>query len=153
LNYLRYRIALRTRYTESRRGEWYEKYKRLKQGVDNNVQCVQTNRRRDDAVFVAFLQILHLTSATLQTLHMDFQRWKIFPAPLDVGISAWKIPSMPVLRELTVQYYALLFHAEMDVSLFLDDQGGGWGGDGAVTGIEVSRFSRARICLIYTSGY
>jgi hypothetical protein len=116
--------------------KWYKKYKRLKQGVDNNMQ---TNRRRDDAIFIAFLQILHLTSATLQTLHMDFQRWKIFPAPLDVGISAWRIRSMPVLRELTVQYYALLFHAEMDVSLFLDDQGG----DG-VTGIEVSRFSRAQ---------
>jgi hypothetical protein len=105
--------------------KWYKKYKRLKQGVDNNMQCMQTNRRRDEAIFIASLQILHLTSSTLQSLHMNFQsRWKIIPAHLDVGISTWRIRSMPMLRELTVQYFAL-FHATVEESLFFEDEGGG----------------------------
>ena len=97
----------------------YKKYKRLKQDVDHNMLCIQTNRRRDEAVFIASLQILHLTSATLQTLHMNFQsRWKIIPVHFDVGIS------MPMLRELTVRYHSP-FHVEVDESSFLDDEGGG----------------------------
>jgi hypothetical protein len=84
---------------------------------------MQTHRSRDEAIFVTSLQILHL-SLTLQTLHMDFQSRWIIPAHLNVGVSAWRIRLMPVLRELTVHYYAL-FHAEVDDGLFLDDEGGG----------------------------
>jgi hypothetical protein len=98
---------------------------------------MQTNRRRNEAILVALLQILHLTSPTLQTLHMSFQsRWNIIPAHLFVWILAGRIRSMPVL---TVRYYAL-FHAGVEDGLVLDD--------GAVAGTSRS----ARIHLIYTNG-
>ena len=48
--------------------------KRLELGVHYyDRPCMQTNRRQAETVFIASLQILHLASATLQTLNIDFQ--------------------------------------------------------------------------------
>jgi hypothetical protein len=88
---------------------------------------MQINRRQDETIFVASLQILHLTSATLQTLYIDFQSmWQLIPAHLDEWSSAWRIRSMPVLRELTMRY-GTQFDDEMDESLFMDFGGEGRG--------------------------
>ena len=104
---------------------WYKHYKRLKQNVDHNVQCMQINRRRDESLFAAFLQILHLTAHTLLTLNVDFQsRWKIVPAQFGAGLR-----SLPMLTSLTVEYFAL-FHSEVDESLFLMDDHADGSGDG-----------------------
>jgi hypothetical protein len=102
--------------------KWRKKYKFLQKNVGLNVQCMQTNRRRDESIFTAFLQILHLTAHTLQTLNVDFDSgWKIVPAQLDAGVFVPRIRSMPALSSLTVAYYAL-FHSEVDESLFLEDE-------------------------------
>jgi hypothetical protein len=85
---------------------------------------MQANRQRDESIFVAFLQILHLTAHTLRTLSVDFEsRWKIIPARLDAGLSAMRIRLMPMLVSLTIGYYAL-FHSEVDESLFLQEKSG-----------------------------
>jgi hypothetical protein len=102
---------------------WYRKYKRLKENVDHNVRCMQTNRHRDESIFTAFLQILHFTAPTLRTLNVEFEsRWKIIPAHFDAGVDFLPIRSLPLLTSLTVRYYAL-FHSEVDESLFVDNQG------------------------------
>jgi hypothetical protein len=104
---------------------WYKKYKQLKENVDHNLRCMQTNRRRDESIFTAFLQILHITASTLRTLNVDFEtRWKIIPARFDAGQDFVPIRSLPLLTSLTVRYYAL-FHSEVDESLFVDNQGEG----------------------------
>ena len=101
--------------------------KRLELGAHSyDMPCLQTNRRQDETVFIASLQILHLTSATLQTLNIDFQSmWQLIPKHLDTEPSAWRVHSMPVLRELTVRYGELDEGVEMDWTLFL-----GFGGEG-----------------------
>ena len=95
--------------------------KRLELGVHYyDMQCMQTNRRQDETIFTASLQILHLTSATLQTLYIDFQSmWQLIPANLDLGTSPWRVRSMPSLRELTI-CYGPLDDDEEDESLFCD---------------------------------
>jgi hypothetical protein len=52
--------------------------------------------------------------------------WQLIPAHLDVETSAWRVRSMPVLRELTMRYGALSDDEE-DESLFLDFGGEGTG--------------------------
>ncbi|KIM80549.1 hypothetical protein PILCRDRAFT_9377, partial [Piloderma croceum F 1598] len=102
---------------------WYKKYKCLKENVDHNVRCMQTNRHRDESIFTAFLQILHFTAPTLRTLNVNFEsRWKIIPAHVNAGLDFVPIRSLPLLTSLTVRYYAL-FHSEVDESLFVDNQG------------------------------
>jgi hypothetical protein len=102
--------------------KWRKKYLLLKKNVDLNVQCMQTNRRRDESIFAAFLQILHLTAHTLRTVDVDFDsRWKIIPPHLNAGIPISLMRPMPALTSLTVAYYAL-FHSEVDQSLFLEEE-------------------------------
>jgi hypothetical protein len=97
--------------------KWYKKYKQLKENVHYNVRCMQTNRRRDESIFVALLQMLHLIAPTLRALHVDFEsRWKIIPACLEIDFEP--IRAFPVLSSLTLRYFAL-FHAEVDESMFL----------------------------------
>ena len=98
--------------------KWYKNYKRLKRNVAHNVRCMKTNQGQEESALLAFLQILHLTVATLQTLNVDFQsRWKIVPVRFDDGVSAFKIRSMPALTSLTVHCHAL-FDSEVGESLF-----------------------------------
>ena len=90
----------------------------FKQGVDPNMQ---TDPPRDEALFIVLLQILHMTSATLQTLYLKFPSVRnAFPLPLDVGISACRICSMPLLRELTVHGDGQFI--KVDKSLIWDDE-------------------------------
>ena len=103
---------------------WYKKHKPLKENVAHNVQCMQANRQRDESIFVAFLQILHLTAHTLRTLSVDFESRRL---------STMRIRLMPMLVSLTIGYYAL-FHSEVDESLFLQEKSGR---DGVVTKVEV----------------
>jgi hypothetical protein len=51
---------------------------------------------------------------------------------------------MPVLRELMVRYYAL-FHAEVNISLFWDDEGWGGGETALLPGLRYLDFADLRI--------
>jgi hypothetical protein len=88
---------------------------------------MQTNCHQNETVSIASLQILPLTSATLQTLYIDLQSmWQLIPTHLDVGTSPWRIRLMLVLRELKMRY-GVLDDDEMDKNLFLDFGGEGRG--------------------------
>jgi hypothetical protein len=98
---------------------------------------MQTNRHRDETIFIAFQQILRLIADSLRTLNVDFEsRWKIIPAHLDDRVSVARIQSMPMLTSLKVAYYAL-FHSDVDESMFLEedvtDGDGDWKGREAKT--------------------